>query len=104
MSKPRTIAIAQGGGPTAVINSQLAGAIFEAKSNKIERIFGVRNGLEGLLDINDENVIDISDWNPITLKNIPGAVLGTTRVKLDVSEDVDKIQKIKDNLKRLSVD
>jgi len=49
MSKSKTIIIGQGGGPTAVINDQVAGALYEAQRNGY-RVLGMRNGLEGLLN------------------------------------------------------
>ena len=47
------IAIAQSGGPTCAINASLAG-VFSAgkKSGRIDKIFGVLNGIEGI--INDQ--------------------------------------------------
>ena len=43
--------IAQGGGPTPVINSSLLGAVREAKRHPeaIETIYGARYGAEGIL-------------------------------------------------------
>ena len=47
MSKKNMI-IGQSGGPTAVINSSLAGAIDCAfKQDKIEKVYGMINGIEG---------------------------------------------------------
>ena len=46
--------VGQSGGPTAVINATLAGVIrgaIEAKNTGIiDNLFGMRNGIEGLLD------------------------------------------------------
>ena len=53
------IAVAQSGGPTCAINASLAG-VFNAgkKSGKINKIFGVLNGIEGI--INDQ-MVDLSE-------------------------------------------
>ena len=43
-----TLIVGQSGGPTVVINRSLAGAIEEAtRSDKIGRILGLVNGIEG---------------------------------------------------------
>ena len=42
--------IAQSGGPTAVINQSLVGAVLEAKKHKaIKKIYGSLHGLKGIL-------------------------------------------------------
>lgn len=74
----------QSGGPTAVINSSLYGAIMEAKkhTDKIEGIYGSLNGIEGLLN---DRLIDLEKEDAETIelfKQTPGAILGTTRYKL----------------------
>ena len=57
--------VAQSGGPTAVINSSVAGVICEAgKHECIEDIYGGLNGVYGILreelvDIGEENTSDI---------------------------------------------
>ena len=52
------LVVAQSGGPTAVINSSLAGVIQEAmKHNEITGIYGSLHGIEGILY---ENIIDLS--------------------------------------------
>ena len=50
--------IGQSGGPTAVINSSLAGAIKAAKIGGIEHIYGMRYGIEGLLQ---GQIIDLGE-------------------------------------------
>jgi ATP-dependent phosphofructokinase / diphosphate-dependent phosphofructokinase len=76
--------VAQSGGPTAVINASVAGVIQEAgKHEFIEEIYGGLNGIigilkENLVDLNDEKARAIED-----LKHTPGAALGTCRYKLD---------------------
>ena len=41
----KNIIIGQSGGPTAVINSSLAGVFSAAKDAKIEKIYGMINGV-----------------------------------------------------------
>ncbi len=74
----------QSGGPTAVINTSLYGAIKEAQdhSDKIDNIYGSLHGIEGLID---NNLIDLNKETHETielLQQTPGAALGTTRFKL----------------------
>ena len=80
---PKSLVYLQSGGPTAVINSSLYGAIVEAKLHpEISGIYGSRYGVEGLIV---DNLIDLrkeSDRDIELLKQTPGAVLGTTRKKL----------------------
>ena len=84
----------QSGGPTAVINSSLYGAIKEAKAQGIPHIYGSRNGVEGLLnddlfDINKEDDEQIE-----LLLQTPGAILGSTRYKLPSDLDDERYSKI----------
>lgn len=79
------IAIAQSGGPTAAINSSLAGAFKAASENEnVGDIYGAINGIEGI--INDELVdlrkILTDDENIELLKVTPSTVLGSCRYKL----------------------
>lgn len=75
--------IGQSGGATAVINASLVGAFKEAlKDERIEGIYGMRYGVQGLLE---ENIIDLrqqptSIWSQ--LLSTPSAALGTCRYKL----------------------
>ena len=49
--------VGQSGGPTAAINATLAGVIRGALgANCIETVYGMRNGIEGLLE---ERVVDL---------------------------------------------
>src|SRR3954454_22078518 len=76
--------VAQSGGPTAVINASLAGVVQEAgKHPCIEEIYG---GLNGILGILNEDLIDLNEEKARTiegLKHTPAAALGTCRYKLD---------------------
>ncbi|MFC1696999.1 6-phosphofructokinase [Nanoarchaeota archaeon] len=102
--KNNIIAIGQGGGPTSVINDQVAGALYMAKKYKL-KIYGLVNGMEGLLNMHvPGNIIDITHWDPKHVRQRPGAVLGTTRIKLDRIKDRDKIITIKNNIVKLGID
>lgn len=97
----RNCLVAQSGGPTAAINSSLAGVISQAlKSDSIDKVYGARNGIQGVLNDNLVVLNDIfSDEEMIKcLKNTPSMYLGSCRYKLtdydkDTS-DYDKICKI----------
>jgi len=76
--------IAQGGGPTAVINQSLVGAILELKKQKsIGKIFGSHFGVRGILK---EDFIDLTNLSELDLEMVaktPGSALGSTRDKPD---------------------
>ena len=90
--------VLQSGGPTAVINSSLAGVIkggFDNSSN-IEKVYGSLNGIEGveqerlvLLDkFRDESMLGL-------LKQTPSSYLGSCRKKLPaLGEGVELYEKI----------
>ena len=83
--------IAQSGGPTAVINASVAGVILEAGRHEcIEEIYG---GLNGILGILNEDLIDLNDELQKSiegLKYTPAAALGTCRYKLDFKKKPEK--------------
>jgi len=76
--------VAQSGGPTSVINASVAGVIQEAGRHEcIEEIYG---GLNGILGILNEQLIDLGDEKRSAiagLKCTPAAALGTCRYKID---------------------
>lgn len=77
------VLIGQSGGPTSVINSSLAGVVDAAsKSKSIGRVFGMRYGIEGVLN---DFLIDLGSESPEVLKGLrstPGSALGSSRLKL----------------------
>lgn len=78
--------ILQGGGPTAVVNATLAGALREAYANGKQRIFGARHGMEGLIQ---GKVVDLSGLTSSQLERLgrtPGAALGSSRIKPSAQE------------------
>lgn len=76
----KNMLIIHGGGPTAVINASLYGAIKEAKkSDKIEKIYGAKHGTGGVLK---EQLIDltaVSEKELELLLQTPGSAIGTSR-------------------------
>ncbi|MBO5295728.1 MAG: 6-phosphofructokinase [Clostridia bacterium] len=80
--------VGQSGGPTAAINATLAGVIRGVKENVhggcIRTLYGMRNGVEGLLE---ERLIDLtsyfdSEQKLELLEHTPAAALGSCRKKL----------------------
>jgi 6-phosphofructokinase 1 len=91
--------VAQSGGPTAVINSSVAGVVQEARRHRcITNIYGGRNGILGILN---ETLIDLAEERPETieaLKHTPAAALGTCRYKIDFKKKPDKAAREMDRL------
>ncbi|HWC59424.1 MAG TPA: 6-phosphofructokinase, partial [Verrucomicrobiae bacterium] len=91
--------VGQSGGPTAVINASLAGVLQEAgKHECIEEIYG---GLNGILGILNEELIDINDQKAKTiegLRHTPAAALGTCRYKIDFKKKPEKAAQDMDRL------
>ena len=85
---------AQSGGPTAVINSSICGAIQEAA--KHPQITGMYGSINGILGVLNENMIDLNKESKRTielLKQTPSSLLGSSRQKLK-EEDYSKILKV----------
>ncbi|MBF0180872.1 MAG: 6-phosphofructokinase [Magnetococcales bacterium] len=82
--KPGKVLVAQGGGPTAVINQSLVGAVLEArKFPRVERVYGALYGVRGIVD---EEFIDLTQETTHNLERVadtPGSALGSTRDKPD---------------------
>ncbi len=91
--------VAQSGGPTCAINASLAGVITEAGAHEcIAEIYG---GLNGILGILNEELIDLNDEKDKIIKILrytPGAALGTCRYKIDFKKKPDKAAKDMDRL------
>jgi 6-phosphofructokinase len=84
--KSGKLLIAQGGGPTVVINQSLAGAVLEARRfPTIERVLGARYGVRGIVN---EDFVDLSAETQANLEAVaatPSAALGSTRDKPDLA-------------------
>ena len=82
----RTIVIAQGGGPTAVINQTLAGAVVEAKRRDPDaRILGALHGVRGIRDGRFVDLSALPEDQLMRIANTPSAALGSTRDKPDAA-------------------
>mgnify|MGYP000799149174 CR=1 FL=1 len=76
--------VGQSGGPTSVINASLAGVFESCKSRGADIVYGMCNGVAGLLE---ERVVDLStlltdDLDIELLKRTPSSFLGSCRYKL----------------------
>ena len=81
-----TFVIAQGGGPTAVINQTMAGAVLEIrKRHPGARVLGARYGVRGIRDGDYVDLSDIAEERLRLIGRTPGAALGSTRDKPDAA-------------------
>ncbi len=90
----KNLLVAQSGGPTAVINSSLAGVIKGGFDNpsEIGKVYGGLNGIEG---IENENIIELDMFKDSEklniLKQTPSSKLGSCRRKLPAVEDSPEV-------------
>ena len=79
------VLVAQGGGPTAVINQSLVGAVLEArKFRNVSLVYGALNGVRGIVD---EELVDLTQETTNNLEMVgetPSSALGSTRDKPDL--------------------
>jgi ATP-dependent phosphofructokinase / diphosphate-dependent phosphofructokinase len=80
------ILVAQGGGPTAVINQSLVGVVLEARRHhNVKRVYGARHGVRGIVN---EDFVDLTQETSHNLELVaatPAAALGSTRDKPDLA-------------------
>ncbi len=80
------ILVAQGGGPTAVINQSLVGVVLEARRFAgVQHVYGARHGVRGIVD---EDFVDLSQETQHNLEGVaatPSSALGSTRDKPDAA-------------------
>ena len=82
--------VAQSGGPTAVINSSLAGVVRANQLNPLyDRVFGGLYGIEGTLDGKLYDLTDLTGRDIELLQQTPSSALGTCRYKLKRGNDTD---------------
>lgn len=87
-----------GGGPTAVINASLYGAITEAKKHpQIDRVLAAIGGTGGLLRGDVADVTDVPEAELRLLLQTPGSAIGTSRDALE-KEDYEKMPEIFEKL------
>jgi len=101
------VIVGQSGGPTAVINSSLAGVYRTAVDRGAKKVYGMKFGIQGLLD---EQYVDLSKYIKTELdieilKRTPSAFLGTCRYKLpDIHENQDVYIQLFDILNKLNIE
>ena len=78
------VVVAQGGGPTAVINQSLVGAVLESrKFPQITKVYGAINGVNGIVN---EDFLDLTQETTHNLEQVamtPSSALFSTRDKPD---------------------
>ncbi len=103
----RNVIVGQSGGPTAAINSSLAGVYRTAIDRGYKKVYGMLHGVQGLLK---EEYVDLSDHiknalDSEILRRTPASYLGSCRFKLpEIHEDPDVYDKIFEILAKLEVD
>ena len=81
-----TFVIAQGGGPTAVINQTVVGAALEIrKRHPGAKVLGSRHGVRGIRDGNYVDLSAIPEEQLRLIAGTPSAALGSTRDKPDAA-------------------
>ena len=98
MPKYKNVLVGQSGGPTAVINSSLAGVISQALKSCDGKVYGAVNGIKGILrnELIELNETFSKEENIELLKQTPSSYLGSCRYKIakDSNVDIDKIFEI----------
>ena len=79
------VLVAQGGGPTAVINQSLAGVVLEArKFRNVELVYGAYHGVSGIVQEDFLDLTQETSHNIEMVANSPASALGSTRDKPDL--------------------
>lgn len=85
-SRNAKVLVAQGGGPTAVINQSMVGAVLESrKFRDVEKVYGAFHGVRGIVD---EEFLDLTRETTHNLEMVaqtPSSALGSTRDKPDLA-------------------
>jgi len=103
----RNVIVGQSGGPTAAINSSLAGVYRTAIDRGAGKVYGMLHGIQGLLE---EKYLDLSDYiqtglDVELLKRTPAAFLGSCRFKLpEIHQDKELYEKIFAILDKLDIE
>jgi 6-phosphofructokinase 1 len=80
------ILVAQGGGPTAVINQSLVGVALEARRfSQVGHIYGAHHGVRGIIDEDFVDLTQETSHNLELVANTPSSALGSTRDKPDAA-------------------
>lgn len=79
------VLVAQGGGPTAVINQSMAGVVLEArKFRNVELVYGAYHGVSGIISEDFLDLTQETSHNIEMVANTPSSALGSTRDKPDL--------------------
>ena len=103
----KSLIVGQSGGPTLVINGSLAGVYESAKKQGFDKVYGMLNGIEGLLE---GKMVDLDEYftkeeNLELLKRTPSSFLGSCRFKLGkVEEHEDNYKKVFEVLDKHKID
>lgn len=101
----KNMIIGQSGGPTAVINASLAGAIkYAFGSEEIGKVYGMVHGIQGLLEDNVKDLSEHFENRPSRLNRLrmtPAMFLGSCRYKLSNSDE--EFEKIIAALKKYNI-
>ena len=101
------VVVGQSGGPTAVINASLAGVYEGAKKAGATHVYGMKNGITGVLE---DNLLDLDEILSTPdkvelLKRTPSSYLGSCRYKLKSAEQSPAdYQKIFSVLEKRAID
>ena len=99
--------VGQSGGPTAVINSSLAGVFSAAEKSGIKKIYGMKNGIKGFLKGNNVDLSSVFDGAEkiSLLKQTPASFLGSCRYKLpEASEGAEVYGQIFEKLDSMDIE
>ena len=104
--KKRNVIVGQSGGPTAAINSSLAGVYRTAIDRGYQKVYGMIHGVQGLME---GRYVDLSEHiqsglDIELLKRTPSAYLGSCRYKLpEIFESKEIYEKIFEILKKIDL-
>lgn len=78
------VLVAQGGGPTAVINQSVVGAVFESrKFSEVTRVYGAMHGVRGIINEDFLDLTECTTQNLLDVAATPSSGLLSTRDKPD---------------------
>lgn len=91
---PGKVLVAQGGGPTAVINESMIGAVLESrKFPQVTRVYGAIHGVRGIIEEDFLDLTEATTHNLEAVAQTPSSGLCSTRDKPDI-EYCQKIFKV----------
>lgn len=91
----KNVLLAQSGGPTAVINSSIAGAFYAAnESNDIDNVYAAIGGIQGVMSERFVNLSELPDENMKMFRYTPSAGLNSCRHVLSDDENDEEYRKI----------